>query len=153
MRALRASFVSKLVKSVPRGAVGVAFLLLAACQTTAPFPQPDATWETRVGQLQYVAGDRAVVGECVLSRHGSDNFQLDFHSGPGFPLLRLWVAQNRARAEGVLARGSWQGRADSAPSHLQGWLEMARRVPRDAHGRLAYHSKRTGERFQFALSR
>lgn len=147
------TFSSKFVRDSVRRGAALALIFLAGCQTAAPFPQPDATWKTRVGQLQYVAGDRAVVGECVVSRRGSDDFQLDFQSGPGFPLLRLWRSANRARAEGVLARGSWEGSADAAPAHLTGWMEMSRRLPQDSGGRFVYRSEQTGERFQFALSR
>ena len=95
-------------------------LLLAAllplqpgCQSTGgAFPAPAAHWETYTGQMHY-AGASSIVGDVVVRRSGHD-LQLAFSSGPGFPLMRLWVSGSRTKAEGVLARKPWQG-----------WLKLA----------------------------
>jgi len=126
--------------------------LLAACQTAAPFPQPDKTWQTRIGQLQYVAARRSVVGECIVSRRGDRELQLDFHSGPGFPLLRLWRSGDRLRAEGLLARGSWEGNANRPPQHLLGWVKVTGDFPHGTGRNVSISSPQTGERFLFVFS-
>lgn len=126
--------------------------LLAGCQSAAPFPRPDSMWQTRVGQLQYVTARRSVVGECIVSRSSTRDLQLDFHTGPGFPLLRLWRAGDRVRAEGVLARGSWEGNANRAPQHLTGWVKMAGDFPKSAGRQVSLNSPQTGERFRFIFS-
>jgi len=131
----------------------IASAALCGCQTPHAFPKPDATWQTRVGQLQYVGGGRSVIGDCVVSRRGATDFQLEFSSGPGFPLLRLSRAGQIARAEGVLARGAWQGDPQQAPEQVRGWMRVAhsRAVP-GSETRQIIDSPETGERFVFAFS-
>ena len=130
-------------------AAAVALALLTACQTPHTFPKPDATWQTRVGQLQYIAEGRAVVGECVVSTRPGD-LQLEFSSGPGFPLMRLALSGSTARAEGILARGSWQGQAANAPTPLRGWMRVAREFK--PAQRVSILSPETGERFHFVFT-
>jgi hypothetical protein len=126
--------------------------LLIGCQSTAPFPRPDSTWQTRIGQLQYATARRSVIGECIVSRGSARDFQLDFHTGPGFALLRLWRSGDHVRAEGVLARGSWEGNANRAPQHLAGWVKMAGDFPRNAGRQTSLSSPKTGERFVFVFA-
>lgn len=133
-----------------RALLTIAFL--AGCQSAAPFPRPDSTWQTRVGQLQYVTARRSVIGECIVSRGSAREFQLDFHTGPGFALLRLWRSGYRVRAEGVLAHGSWEGNANRAPQHLAGWVKMATDFPRSAGRQISLSSPESGERFVFVFS-
>ncbi len=128
-------------------------LLLAGCQTPLAFPTPDAQWRTRVGQLQYVTPTRSIIGDCVVSRHGTD-FQLDFRTGPGFPLLRLWSSGGKARAEGVIARGSWQGDPSHPPQKLVGFLKLPAALAAQNHtSRVTVNSAETGERFTFVFSK
>ena len=101
-----------------------ALLLLGSCQTPTAFPEPTAQWETHVGQLQSTAAGKSVIGEVVVRRSGTENFQLSFSSGPGFPLLKLWASGESGRAEGVLARGQWQGLLSQAPSQLQSFTRL-----------------------------
>jgi len=98
--------------------------LLSGCQTPYSFPTPDAKWRTLTGQLQYVTPQRSVIGDCVVSILHDDQFQLDFVAGPGFPLMKLRQAGRTARAEGVFARGSWQGDIASAPERLNSWFAL-----------------------------
>jgi len=126
---------------------------LAGCQTPHSFAKPDVSWNTRVGQLQYVGGGRSVIGECVVSRRGATDFQLEFSSGPGFPLMRLSRAGEITRAEGVLARGAWQGRPEQAPEQLRGWMRVAHsRAVAGSETRQIINSPETGERFVFVFS-
>jgi hypothetical protein len=94
------------------------------CQTPTTFPQPTAAWQTSLGQLRYAGPERSVIGEVVVRRDGTSNFQLQFASGPGFPLLKLLVSGGHARAEGLFARGAWEGTRGSAPARLQGWMQL-----------------------------
>jgi hypothetical protein len=135
----------------PARLMALALAAITACQTTQPFPKPDATWQTRVGQLQYAGAGRSVVGECVVSRRGTNEFQLDFHSGPGFPLLRLWRSGDQVRAEGLLARGSWHGNANRAPERLRGWSKMAADFPAHTGRRVTLTSADSKERFSFVF--
>ena len=97
--------------------------LLTACQTPRTFPTPTPQWKISVGQLKYEAGKRTLIGEVAISRLGPD-FQLEFAKGAGFPLLKLWISAESARAEGPLARGSWQGSPSAAPARLRHWLRL-----------------------------
>jgi len=82
------------------------------------------------GQLQYVTPQRSVIGDCVVSILHDDQFQLDFVAGPGFPLMKLRESGRMARAEGLFARGSWQGDIDQAPERLKSWLALREIVAR-----------------------
>ena len=127
-------------------------ILLTGCQTPQSFPQPGAQWQTHVGQLQYVSGQSSVIGDVVVRRLGSSEFQLDFQSGPGFPLMRLKQSGERARAEGVLARGVWQGDASRAPEQLQGWVKLRESLGRQPLRQRVTVSPAPGERFAFAFA-
>jgi hypothetical protein len=99
---------------------------LVGCQTPAVFGTPSADWQSYQGQMHYSnAAGKSVVGE-VVARRSPDGreFQLQFSSGPGFPLLKLWQAGDNARAEGVFARGSWHGRSAAAPPALKNWVRL-----------------------------
>ncbi len=98
--------------------------LVAGCQAPLTFPAPDAKWRTMTGQLQYVTPQRSVIGDCIVSALHGDQFQLDFVAGPGFPLMKLRQSGKMARAEGVFARGSWQGAAAQAPERLKSWFAL-----------------------------
>lgn len=97
---------------------------LAGCQSQYSFPAPDAHWRTMTGQLRYVTSQRSVIGDCVISSLGDKEFQLDFLAGPGFPLMKLRVEGDNGRAEGVFARGTWQGTLGQAPERLKSWLAL-----------------------------
>jgi hypothetical protein len=112
------------------------FILVAAALTGCAsvsitnFPEPDRTWKSYSGQLQYVSRTRSVIGEFVASRKGND-FRLDFSKGGAVPLIRVSRHDQFARAEGAFARGQWQGVADKAPLPLKGWVAE---VPRAFSG-------------------
>ena len=130
-------------------------LALAGC-ASAPmrFPQPDAQWRTATGQLRYATLERAVIGEVVVAQRGRDDFQLDFSTGPGVPLMKLRLHGGRARAEGVLARGAWQGRPARAPRRLRPWLALAGQLDlAAASGPASVVVPETGERFVFLFGR
>src|SRR6266436_9605198 len=98
-------------------------LLLQGCQTTQPtFATPDARWQTFIGQLQYASPKRSIIGDCVVSVYKDQQFQLDFMAGPGFPLLKLRIAGNLARADGAFAMFPWQGKTDFPPARLESWV-------------------------------
>jgi hypothetical protein len=96
---------------------------LAGCASVPvpAFPEPDRTWSSYSGQLQYVTAERSVIGEFMVSRRGND-FRLDFSKGGAVPLIRVSRHDQFARAEGAFARGQWQGVADKAPLPLEGWV-------------------------------
>ncbi len=158
-------------------------LLLSGCQTLPPgrdisgrFPEPGAGWHNEVGQLRYVTPERAVIGEVVVSRKAASDFQLDFLTGPGVPLMRLRLSGVDAYAEGLFARGHWEGNPARA-GRLSGWFALRevfaaakegtfRSAPRarlqwsaeaeDAAGRLERLSvefPKTRERFVFVFAR
>jgi hypothetical protein len=98
----------------------------AGCATIPPFPEPDRSWQTFNGQLQYITSGSRVIGEFEVSRRDGD-FRLAFTKGGAVPLIRVARHQQYARAEGALARGGWQGTAGKVPGPLQGWINE---VPR-----------------------
>lgn len=128
-------------------------LLLAGCQTPASFPTPDARWRTLTGQLQYATPAQSVIGEVVVSRLDSEYFQLEFVSGPGIPLMKLRQHENFGRAEGILARGSWQGQISRAPARLGSWFALHERLRTGARRRLTADFPASGERFVFHFNR
>jgi hypothetical protein len=68
---------------------------------------------------------RSVVGEFVARRSpDGQGFQLQFSSGPGIPLLKLYESGDTGRAEGLFARGHWQGRIATAPVPLRNWMRL-----------------------------
>lgn len=87
------------------------------------FAPPTEAWRTSVGQVQYVSPERTLVGDAIVSRHGSDQFQFDFLLGPGVPALRLRMDGERAAAEGLFARGSWSGKS-SKPGRMTKWVAL-----------------------------
>lgn len=111
-----------------RSASAVTLLFtLTACQTTQvtqEFPTPGRNWRTSIGQLQYTSPQRSVVGEAVVSTLGARDFQLEYTAGPGVPLMRLSEIDSTARAEGLFARGSWQGDPARASRPVATWLAL-----------------------------
>ena len=108
------------------GAICVTLSGLVGCQTALNFAAPEANWKTYLGQMHYSNGTgRSVVGEVVARRSpDGSGFQLQFSSGPGFPLLKLYESGATVRAEGVFARGRWQGQASAAPAQLRNWVRL-----------------------------
>lgn len=104
--------------------------VLAGCASVPPFPEPDKTWQSFNGQLQYITKERRVIGEFEASSRNGD-FRLQFTKGGSVPLIRVSRHQQYARAEGAFARGHWQGIAAKAPAPLLGWVTE---VPRGFTG-------------------
>ena len=102
----------------------LAVALLAGCQTPHQFATPDKTWKTHIGQLKYRDAKRTIIGDVVIQQRGAQDFQLDFQKAGGIPLLTLREDATTARAEGLFARGSWQGAPSAAPKHLGNWVAL-----------------------------
>lgn len=95
---------------------------LTGCQTPHQFAKPDQTWQTHIGQLKYSDAKRTVIGDVVVQRRGTEDFQLEFQKGGGIPLLTLRADATTARADGLFVLGSWQGAPLTAPPHLRDWV-------------------------------
>ena len=105
--------------------VAVVFVTaLAGCATPHPFATPDKTWQTHIGQLKYSDATRTLIGDVVVQQRGAQDFQLEFQKAGGIPLLTLREDATTARAEGLFARGSWQGAPANAPKHLRNWVAL-----------------------------
>lgn len=141
-----------------QSARSAAAMLLAfaffGCQSmtgSGGFPNPGPDWKTYQGQLHYTSSTgRSVIGDVVIRRSPQGDFQLEFFAGSGIPLIRLWEAGQTARAEGLLARGSWQGSVAHPPRALEGWVALPGRF--SAHGQKASVSA-GGDRFVFHFSK
>ncbi len=136
----------------------LSFLALhfASCATQNPtFPSPSEAWKTDSGQLQYVTTKRSIIGEFTAAHLGRD-LRFEFSKGGTLPLLKLARSGDTIRAEGVLARGRWQGPADSAPSYLGGWVRVSSSLI-DAAAQpgqtLVFDGPQPGERFKIQFNR
>ena len=98
--------------------------LLGGCQTARQFATPDTSWNERIGQLKYSDPKRTIIGDVVVRQRGAQDFQLDFQKAGGIPLLALREDAAIVRAEGLFARGAWQGSAAKAPKHLRNWVAL-----------------------------
>jgi len=128
-------------------------LLLAGCAAAPTFPEPDATWRMRSGQLQFSTPDRSLIGEFVASSKGGD-FRLEFSKGGAVPLLRIARHGAFASAEGALARGRWRGVAERAPAPLKAWVtSVPAALSSAASGRVEVAGAQPGQRFVFMLNR
>lgn len=130
-------------------------IALVGCASAPTFPEPDKSWTSTTGQLQYSTADRSLIGEFVASTRG-DDFRLDFSKGGAVPLLRVARHGDLARAEGALARGRWSGAAASAPAPLRSWVnEVPAAFARAASGRarIEFAGSQPGEKFVFILNR
>ncbi len=58
---------------------------------------------------------------------------------------------NAARAEGVLARGSWQGDVNRAPERLRGWAQLRQKFREQAVPQKLQFPK-TDETFTFVFA-
>ena len=128
-------------------------LLVAACQTPHEFTTPDASWKTRTGQLKYTSGERVLVGEVMVSQRGAADFQIEFQKGGGLPLLKLRMDSTTARAEGIFARGSWQGTPDRAPKPLRGWVGLRETFAKGQRDRFTLTPPDSEDRFDFIFTR
>jgi len=125
--------------------------VFAGCATRPVFPEPDASWQTSSGQLQYTTAERSLIGEFVVSqRPGS--FRLEFSKGGAVPLLRIARSGEHGRAEGTLARGEWSGPVKKAPAPLRAWLiDVPEMLSRPAD-RLEIPGTQPGEKFVFVFN-
>ena len=105
-------------------AMAVFATALTGCQTPHQFATPDKSWETHIGQLKYSDAKRTIIGDVVVQQRGPQDFQLDFQKAGGIPLLTLREDATTGRAEGLFARGSWQGAPSAAPTHLRNWTAL-----------------------------
>ena len=131
-----------------------AVALLAGCQTPHPFATPDKTWKTHIGQLKYSDQTRTLIGDVVVQQRGVEDFQLEFQKAGGIPLLTLREDATTARAEGLFARGSWQGAPAAAPAHLRNWVALREAFQNPAYDRTRRVSfPGDGQNFVFQLNR
>ncbi len=107
-----------------------AFLILTtllsftACQTSPEITQPIGRSVTYHGQLRYSGAVNPIIGEVIVRSATAEHLQIEFFSGPGFPLMRLRVGGDRGTAEGMIARGRWQGATEKAPAGIAGWFVL-----------------------------
>ena len=131
-----------------------AVALLAGCQTPHQFATPDKSWKTHIGQLKYGDKTRTIIGDVVVQRRGTEDFQLDFQKAGGIPLLTLREDATTARIEGLLARGSWQGAPSTAPEHLRNWLLLRDVwVASSSGGSVSFGYADDNQRFLFQFNR
>ena len=135
-----------------RHVLAAAVLFFAACQTPHEFTAPDRSWTTQTGQLKYTSGQRVLVGEVVVSRRGASDFQIEFQKGGGLPLLKLRMDATTARAEGLFARGSWQGAPDRAPKPLRGWVALRAAFASRQPERFTVTLRDSEDRFDFVFN-
>ena len=144
---------SNLRRLAPRHFLTALILIQAGCQTPHDFAAPDASWKTRTGQLKYTSGERVLIGEVVVSQRGASDFQIEFQKAVGFPLLKLRMDATTARAEGMLARGSWQGAPDLAPKPLRGWVGLREAFAKGQPDRFTVAPRDSEDRFDFIFTR
>lgn len=132
-----------------------AAVLLGGCATPPAFPEPDRSWKSYSGQLQYTNPQRSLIGEFVASQNSRGDFRLEFSKGGSMPLLRISRHGELARAEGALARMGWRGVADKAPGPLRGWVKEvpAAFAQTGSRSRLEVAGASPGEKFVFILNR
>ena len=133
-------------------ALATVIVLFTGCQTPHEFAAPDRSWKTQTGQLKYTSGQRVLVGEVVVSRRGASDFQIEFQKGGGLPLLKLRMDATTARAEGLFARGSWQGTPDRAPKPLRGWVGLRAAFANTQPERFTVTPRDSEDRFDFVFN-
>ena len=128
--------------------------LLSACQTPHQFAMPDRSWRSQIGQLKYSDAQRTLIGDVVVQQRGPQDFQLEFQKAGGIPLLTLREDATTARAEGLFARGSWQGTSASAPTHLRNWVALREAFQKPATGaQRSMDFPADGQHFVFQFNR
>ena len=127
--------------------------LLTGCQTPHQFATPDKSWKTHIGQLKYSDATRTLIGDVVVQQRGTEDFQLDFQKVGGIPLLTLREDATTARAEGLFARGSWQGVPSAAPKHLRSWVALREAFHRAAPDAPALTFPAADQQFVFQFTR
>ena len=128
--------------------------ILAGCQAPHEFADDrSGKWSIQTGQLKYTSGERVLVGEVVVMQRGATGFQIEFQKGGGLPLLKLRMDSTTARAEGLFARGSWQGAPDHAPAALRGWIGLREAFARRQPERFTVAPRGSEDRFDFILGR
>ena len=138
------------------GAALTLMALVTGCQTPHTFATPDASWKSHIGQLKHTNSQRALVGEVVVQRRGTHEFQLDFLKGGSFPLISIRQDATTTRAEGLLANGRWQGSPDQAPPSLRPWLGLRESFSSNAplpSGGQPLVFENAGQRFEFQFHR
>jgi hypothetical protein len=128
--------------------------ILTGCQTPHEFTDDrSGKWTIQTGQLKYTSGERVLVGEVVVMQRGAEGFQIEFQKGGGLPLLKLRMDATMARAEGILARGTWQGPPDRAPNPLRGWVGLREAFAKPQPDRFTIAPPTSGDRFEFVFTR
>lgn len=98
---------------------------LTSCATLRhQFVSPAPDWQSEVGQLQYRSPKTSLIGEVLVRYSSEGDFELTFTKGPGVPLLTVRQDEKFVRVSGPLARGSWSGPPNEAPTRLRGWVSL-----------------------------
>lgn len=98
---------------------------LTNCQSLRhQFVQPAPDWQSKIGQLQYRGPKTSLIGEVLVRYSNRGDFELTFSKGPGVTLLTIQQDDRFVRVSGPLARGSWSGSPNEAPSRLHGWISL-----------------------------
>ena len=77
-----------------------------------------------MGQLQYRGPKTSLIGDVLIRYSSTGDFELTFSKGPGVTLLTVRQDDKFVRVSGPLARGSWSGPPNEAPSRLRGWVSL-----------------------------
>lgn len=105
--------------------ISLALFCLTNCQTIQhQFAAPGSDWKSRIGQLQYRSPKTSLIGEVLVRSSSQGDFELTFTKGPGVVLLTVRQDDHFVRVSGPLARGSWSGVPNNAPTRLQGWVSL-----------------------------
>ncbi|MBA3543018.1 MAG: hypothetical protein H0T83_01025 [Chthoniobacterales bacterium] len=131
--------------------LSLALFGLASCQTLRhQFIQPAPDWESKIGQLQYQGPKTSLIGEVLVRYSSAGDFELTFSKGPGVTLLTVHQDEKFVRVSGPLARGSWSGPPNEAPTRLRGWVSL-REVLLQARSQPLVRQTVGPDRFTFAF--
>ena len=138
----------------PKSFLSALILICVGCATPHEFADDrSGKWTIQTGQLKYTSGERVLVGEVVVMQRGEAGFQIELQKGGGLPLLKLRMDATTARAEGLLARGSWEGPPAQAPKPLRGWVGLREAFSKKQPNRFTVASRDSEDRFDFIFSR
>ncbi len=114
------------------------------------FVEPAPNSQARVGQLQYRSARTTLIGEVLVRYSSAGDFELTFSKGPGITLLTVRQNDKFVRVSGPLARGSWSGSPNEAPTRLRGWISL-RQVLLAAKTQPLVHQNVGTDHFTFAF--
>ena len=109
-----------------KGLLSAAALCLTSCATVSrhQFPEVDAGWQTKTGQLMYRTPKTTMIGEAVVRFSNTGDFELVVSKGPGITLLSLRQDAAFAVFSAAFTGQRWSGLVSQAPPQLRGWLGL-----------------------------